>query len=166
VTARGGKQGETVTARLSPMMVALTAKFIRIGRMSRANAFATVSGNSRDPLGIAHNIGLVPKNANSGGKKPDCARGMVARRIGDGFPAHSDLPDPHRPPAPAGRVLTPRATCDCSRWRLPFALLRNRCGVRGGELVMKLASFENALTFATIALFVVFLVWGVKIIIA
>jgi len=31
---------------------------------------------------------------------------------------------------------------------------------------MKFASFENALTFATIALFVVFLVWGVKIIVA
>ena len=41
-----------------------------------------------------------------------------------------------------------------------------RCGVRSGELVMKVASFENALTFATIALFVVFLVWGVKIIVA
>jgi hypothetical protein len=45
VTARGGKQGETVTARLSPMMVALTAKFIRIGRMSRANTSRDRRGN-------------------------------------------------------------------------------------------------------------------------
>lgn len=41
-----------------------------------------------------------------------------------------------------------------------------RGGVRKRSTLMKIASFENVLTLATLVIFAVFLAWSVKIIVA